>query len=88
MQEMLSKQARGEKGEAEFRILQPDGTSCWIWARHFPVFDEAGRFIQTVVLSEDITHFKNTEHTLLSSQEELWSVLVTASKDSSGPGQP
>jgi PAS domain S-box-containing protein len=76
---MLKKQQRGEKGEAEFRMVRPDGTVGWNWCRYFPVFNAAGDLVQTVGLAEEITEWKNKERSLQRSREELWNVMTAAS---------
>jgi PAS domain S-box-containing protein len=80
--EMLEKQRRGKKGEAEFRIVRPDETIWWIWCRYFPVFTAEGHLTETVGLSEDVTEYKNAEQTLLRSQQEVWNVMGTVAQTS------
>jgi PAS domain S-box-containing protein len=75
-EELLNKQKNGETGEAEFRIVGPDGRTCWIWNRFFPVADANGKVQQYVGILEDITEYKDAEHILLHSQDQLWDAMV------------
>lgn len=50
----LSRQASGDFDE-EYRIVRPDGSIRWIWARAFPVRNESGDTYRIAGLSEDIT---------------------------------
>jgi len=75
-EEVLNRQKSGETGEAEFRIVGADGRTCWIWTRFFPVKDTAGKVQQYVGIVEDITEYKDAEHILLHSQDELWEAMV------------
>jgi len=76
--DMLRRQSEGREGEAEFRIVQPDGSIHWVWRRHFPVFDSQGRLAQTVGVSEDVTEYKDAEEALLKSQDDLWNVMLAS----------
>ena len=44
----------------EFRIVRPDGSVRWIWARSFPVSAERGAF-RSVGIAEDITDRKRAQ---------------------------
>lgn len=73
---MLERQQRGEQGEAEFRIIRPDGTTCWLWWRYFPVLNESDELTQIVGLAENITDYKDAEQVLLHSQQHLWDAMM------------
>ncbi|MBL6927623.1 MAG: transporter substrate-binding domain-containing protein [Rhodospirillales bacterium] len=45
----------------EYRIIRPDGSQRWIFARGFPVQDEDGNVVQIVGIAEDITERKLAE---------------------------
>jgi PAS domain S-box-containing protein len=75
VQEMLHRQAQGKQGEAEFRVLKPDGTIRWMRRRYFPVFVSQGQLKQTVGVSEDITDHKDAEEALLKSHETLLEIM-------------
>lgn len=47
--------------EEEYRILRPDGSVRWIWARDYPVRDDEGRVKRFVGVAEDVTELKATE---------------------------
>mgnify|MGYP002777166197 CR=1 FL=1 len=53
------------KYEAEYRILRPDGSLCWIRDRSVPVFDRAGVICRIAGIAEDITERKRLEEELL-----------------------
>jgi len=66
----LATQTTGRVDE-EFRIVRPDGALRWIWARGFPVRDDAGYVYRIAGLSEDITARKLAEDQLRRQQVEL-----------------
>jgi diguanylate cyclase (GGDEF)-like protein/PAS domain S-box-containing protein len=76
--EMLMQEREGKPGEAEFRILRPDGSLRWIRMRTFPVHDEAGHFIRVVGFAEDVTARKRTEEELRRAHNELNLALAEA----------
>jgi len=47
--------------DEEYRILQPDGSIRWIWARDYPVRDDEGRIKRFVGIAEDVTELKAAE---------------------------
>ncbi len=75
-QQVLEAQNKGEQGEVEFRIVGGDGRTHWISDRFFPVPDTTGRVQQCIGILEDITEYKETEHVLLHSQDELWNAVM------------
>lgn len=42
----------------EYRIIRPDGETRWMWARTFPIHDEAGRLVKRAGIVEDITELR------------------------------
>ncbi|MEA4906112.1 MAG: GAF domain-containing protein [Anaerolineaceae bacterium] len=50
--------------DREFRLLHPSGKVHWVWARTFPVEDEAGNIDRLVGIAEDVTHRKLHESEL------------------------
>ena len=67
-------QRQDEQGEwfnEEYRILCPDGTLRWIWARSFPVYDVQGQVSHIVGIAEDITERKRAEEALRESEEKF-----------------
>ncbi|MBF0187258.1 MAG: PAS domain S-box protein [Magnetococcales bacterium] len=48
----------------EYRIRRSDGEERWILERGFPVIDDTGRVDRICGVAADITHRKNTEHSL------------------------
>jgi PAS domain S-box-containing protein len=57
--------------EVEFRVVRPDGSISWIWARGFPILDESGRFYRIAGLAEDITERKRAEEKLKQSESQF-----------------
>ncbi len=47
--------------EYEYRIVREDGVRRWIWARGFPIRNEAGRIYRIAGVAEDITERKRSE---------------------------
>lgn len=66
----LERQARGEKTEMEYRILNKDGNIRWIFDRSSPVFNEKGAVIRTTGIATDITERKQDEQRLVESEEK------------------
>jgi len=54
----------------QYRIIKPDGTIRWIWARTFPICDEKGVMIRSVGIANDITKIKETEESLRQAMDE------------------
>lgn len=54
--------------EAEYRIVRPDGTLRWIWARTFPIKDEKGKIYRLAGIAEDVTRRKAVEEALQQSE--------------------
>lgn len=48
----------------ECRIIRPDGSTCWVLCRGFPVRDSEGQVIRLVGSAEDITQQKAAEEKL------------------------
>ena len=58
---IMAKQNETGGYDEEYRILRPDGSIRWIWARDYAVRDEEGRIKRFVGIAEDITELKSTE---------------------------
>ncbi|MEP6671308.1 MAG: PAS domain S-box protein [Chthoniobacter sp.] len=54
----------------EYRVLHPDGTICWNWARTFPIRDGRGDVYRIAGIARDITERKESE-ALISEQAAL-----------------
>jgi diguanylate cyclase (GGDEF)-like protein/PAS domain S-box-containing protein len=57
-------QANGRPFEQEFRVLRPDGSTCWVVNRGFPVAAPGGRPTRYVGVAEDVTERHHTEERL------------------------
>jgi PAS domain S-box-containing protein len=55
----------------EYRILRPNGSMRWIWARSFPVRDESGDISRVVGVAMDINQRKRAEAELQKLKDEL-----------------
>ncbi|MBD2000794.1 PAS domain S-box protein [Leptolyngbya sp. FACHB-541] len=71
----LSEQQLGQRTSKEYRIVKPDGSVHWIFARTFPIFDQQGQLLRHVGISEDVTEQKAIEETLLKQQEMLRTIF-------------
>jgi len=56
--------------DEQFKIIRPDGSIRWIWARTFPIRDEKGKVIRSVGIGDDITKIKEFEESLRQAKEE------------------
>ena len=70
----------GERPEwnQEYRIVRPDGSIRWLWARSFPVRDANGDIVRFAGVERDVTERKKAEETvqsLLSITRDLNSTL-------------
>jgi diguanylate cyclase (GGDEF)-like protein/PAS domain S-box-containing protein len=66
--------------DIEYRVLRPDGSLRWVWARAFPIRDQNGQVYRIAGIAEDITMRKAAEETLLQS-EERFKLMAWATKD-------
>ena len=65
----ISKISAGELSNVafpEYRILRPDGSERWIYARAFPICDEEGKVFRIAGIAEDITVRKHAEEEIRS----------------------
>jgi len=69
--EEYQKESQGHPFNLEYRIVRPDGSFRWIWARSYPVSDANGQICRFAGSAEDITDNKNAETALRKSQENL-----------------
>jgi len=56
-----AKSAASGEFDYTYRIIRPDESVRWIWARGFPVFDKSGKPYRTAGIAEDITERKQAE---------------------------
>jgi len=55
--------------DEQYKIIRPDGTLRWVWARTVPICDENGRMIRSVGIADDITKSKEYEESLRRAME-------------------
>lgn len=51
----------GGKAEAEYRVVRPDGSVCWVWDRGFPICDAAGQVCGVAGIAVDLTLRREAE---------------------------
>lgn len=64
--------------DAEYRIVRPDGEVRWVWARDFPIRNEAGEIYLFTGVVNDITERKQTEEQRMELALEREKVLLLA----------
>ena len=69
-----TRRATGEF-DYEYRIIRPDNTIRWIWARGFPIRDKSGELYRIAGLAEDITDQKRAQEELRESQRRFSDML-------------
>ncbi|MBA3767113.1 MAG: PAS domain S-box protein, partial [Acidobacteria bacterium] len=58
----------------EYRVLRPDGSVRWVWARSFPIRDEAGEVTRIAGIADDITERKKIEADIREQREVVETV--------------
>jgi PAS domain S-box-containing protein len=72
VKEASERLVRGETVEAiEYRVVRPDGSTCWVLARGFAVRDSQGQIIRLVGSAEDITKRRLAEEELRRNEKQL-----------------
>ncbi|WP_199249616.1 PAS domain S-box protein [[Phormidium] sp. ETS-05] len=71
----LKQLEEGSDFDQEYRILRPDGSVRWIWARSFGVRNKAGVIYRFAGIAEDITQRKQMEGALRESQQRYLAIL-------------
>ncbi|HEY2844581.1 MAG TPA: response regulator [Bryobacteraceae bacterium] len=69
--------ASPDPAQLEYRIIRPDGGIRWIWARSFPVRDDAGTLTRLIGIAQDCTDRKYAERT-----QAFLASIVESSDDS------
>jgi PAS domain S-box-containing protein len=70
----LPQQAEGG-WQQEFRVVHPDGSIRWLWARAFPVRNERGEVYRVAGITEDITARRLIEDKLRAEERTLSKLL-------------
>jgi PAS domain S-box-containing protein len=65
----------GSPYEAEFRMMQPDGSIRWVLGRGKVVSDEGGKRLRMIGLNADITEQKQAEEALRESEDKYRSMV-------------
>ena len=63
-QQMILEIAGGNSSSTDARIIHPDGSTHWVWARGFPIFDELGKVTSMAGIISDITEIKQAQEKL------------------------
>ncbi|HEX8143001.1 MAG TPA: PAS domain S-box protein [Pyrinomonadaceae bacterium] len=58
----------------EYRVVRPDGTIRWVWARAFPIRDETGEVTRIAGIADDITERKMIEADIREQREVVETV--------------
>ncbi|MEE9302460.1 MAG: PAS domain S-box protein, partial [Thiotrichaceae bacterium] len=59
----------------EFRIVRPDGSVRWVWAKGFPIKDESGKAFRTAGIMQDITDRKEAEEEIRKYRQDLETIF-------------
>ncbi|HEX8139820.1 MAG TPA: PAS domain S-box protein [Pyrinomonadaceae bacterium] len=60
--------------QQEYRVVRPDGSVRWVWARAFPIRDESGRVTRIAGIADDITERKLIEADIREQREVVETV--------------
>ncbi len=66
-----TRQEVGTPFDEEFRIIRPDSSIRWVWARAFSIPNEQGEISRFVGIAEDITDRKSAEQLLRTHADQL-----------------
>ena len=64
----------------EYRIVRPDGSERWVWARSFPIYDDQGKIYRHAGIAEDITERKMAEDCVRQHAARVESLVHTAAR--------
>jgi PAS domain S-box-containing protein len=64
----------------EYRIVRPDGSERWVWARSFPIYNEHGTIYRHAGIAEDITERKLAEDCVRRHAARVESLVHTAAR--------
>jgi PAS domain S-box-containing protein len=56
--DLLRKLRSGVPGSYEFRVVRPDGSTCWLLDTNFPLRDDSGKVVRIAGIAQDITERK------------------------------
>lgn len=76
----FERQLAGERTTIEFRVVRPDGTTCWVQETANPVLDADGQVERIVGTMRDVTEARATDQRMRES-EERFRLLANASID-------
>ncbi|MDP9199477.1 MAG: PAS domain S-box protein [Pseudomonadota bacterium] len=76
----FERQLGGERTTIEFRVVRPDGTTCWVQETASPVLDGAGQVERIVGTMRDVTEARAADQRMRDS-EERFRLLANASID-------
>ncbi len=70
---------QGRMFNEEYRIVRPDGSIRWVWARTFAIQDESGQVYRLAGLATDITGRKQLEAAIRASEQRYRSLVEQVS---------
>lgn len=58
LRDLLDRLFSGQRVSEELRLVTPDGSVRWVWARGFPIYDAQGKLQRVAGIGEDMTDRK------------------------------
>jgi PAS domain S-box-containing protein len=71
VREAVRRQRQGKYTKEEYRVVRPDGSTCWVWDRGFPIKDQDGQVYWVGGIAEDITARKQAEEAVAASERRF-----------------
>lgn len=72
---IIERSQAGHKFELDFRLLRPDGSTCWVHLRSFPIYRGNRKPYRTVVVAVDVTAEMRAQRELQASNRRFTDLL-------------